>query len=101
MDTLERLVATKSETAKVSLRTLDDQDMHCDVLFIAGERNVAIAPNQLLVSDRNNFANNGGMIELTRRGSRVGININLDSLKDGKLSASSQLLKLATVVGGD
>ena len=40
------------------------------------------------------------MIELTRQGSRVGLNINLNSLEDGKLSASSQLLKLANVLGG-
>lgn len=100
METFQRLLAGKNELVKVSLRTPGDEDTHCDVLFVAGERYVAIAPHQLLVSDREDFASSGGMIELTRQGSRVGLNINLNSLKDGKLSASSQLLKLANVVGG-
>lgn len=101
MDTFQRLVKVKNETATVLLQTLEDQDVQCDVLFVASEREVAISPNQLIVSDRADFAREGGMIELTRKGSRVGLNINLESLKDGNLSASSQLLKLANVVEGD
>ena len=101
MDTFQRLVKAKSETATVLLQTLEGQEMPCDVLFVASDRKVAISPNQLIVSDRADFAREGGMIELTRKGSRVGLNINLNSLKDGNLSASSQLLKLANVVEGD
>lgn len=100
METFQRLLVGKNEVAKISLRTPGDEDTHCDVLFVAGEREVAIVPHQLLVSDREDFASSGGMIELTRQGSRVGLNINLNSLEDGKLSASSQLLKLANVLGG-
>ena len=53
------------------------------------------------MSDREGFATQGGMIELTRKEARLELNVNLDSLKTGNLSASSQLLKLANVVSAD
>ena len=99
--TFELLVKAKSDVAKVSVLEEGDQGIACDVRFVGDEAVSSPAPNQLLVSDREDFASRGGMIELTRKGSRLGLNINLDSLKMGNLSASSQLLKLATVVGGD
>jgi len=101
MSTFKLLVETKNETATVSLLEKGDKNAACDVRFVGRDEVGSPTPNQLLVSDREDFASDGGMVEITRKGSRVGLSVNLDSLKTGKLSASSQLLKLANVVGGD
>jgi len=95
------LLAAKDNLATVSLLKEDDHVTTCDVRFVGSDKVSNPAPNQLLISDRKDFATRGGMIELTRKGARVGLNVNLDSLKAGNLKASSQLLKLANVVGGD
>ena len=101
MQTFELLAQAKDDATSVSLVQEGDKSTTCDVLFVVNDKIASLAPNQLLVSDRKDFATQGGMIELTRRGARLGLNVNLDSLKTGNLTASSQLLKLANVVGGD
>lgn len=101
MSTFKLLVEAKNDTATISLLEKGDQNTACDVRFVGSNKVGSPTPNQLLVSDREDFASGGGMIEITREGSRVALSVNLDSLKTSKLSASSQLLKLATVVGGD
>ena len=101
MSTFKLLVEAKNDTATISLLEKGAQNTTCDVRFVGSDEIGSLTPYQLLVSDRQDFANDGGMIELTRKGSRVGLNVNLDSLKTGELSASSQLLKLANVVRGD
>ena len=101
MSTFKLLVEAKNDTATISLLEKGDQNTACDVRFVGSDEVGTPTPNQLLVSDREDFASDGGMIEITRKGSRVGLSVNLDSLKTGELSASSQLLKLANVLGGD
>ena len=100
METFKLLAEAKSDAMSVSVVQKGDESTTCDVLFVVNDEIASLAPNQLLVSDRKDFATQGGMVELTRKGARLGLNINLDSLKTGNLSASSQLLKLANVVGG-
>ena len=101
MSTFKLLVEAKNDTATISLLEKGDQNTACDVRFVRSNELGSPTPNQLLVSDREDFASDGGMVEITRKGSRVGLSVNLDSLKTSKLSASSQLLKLAKVVEGD
>lgn len=101
METFIVLAEAKNDAASVSLIENSDDSTTCDVLFTVNDQITNLAPNQLLVSDRKGFATQGGMIELTRKGARLGLNVNLDSLKTGNLSASSQLLKLANVVSAD
>jgi hypothetical protein len=55
----------------------------------------------LTVSDTRGFAQAGGMIELERQASRVGLVINLESLSDNGLSVSSRLLRLARVINSE
>lgn len=99
-ETFRLLLEAKNATATVSLIAPKDQAERCDVFFTSSRPGSDVSPNQLLVSDVNNFANDGGMIELTRRGSRLAMSINVESLSSGNLTASSQLLKLATSVKG-
>lgn len=54
----------------------------------------------LLVSEAADFVQNGGMVALVRRGSRVAILINREALEKGGLSASSRLLRLAQTTEG-
>lgn len=101
MKTFMLLAEAKNDATSVSLVEKGDESTTCDVLFIVNDQITNLAPNQLVVSDRKDFATRGGMIELTRKGARLGLNVNINSLKTGNLSASSQLLKLANVVSGD
>lgn len=101
MATFKLLVEAKNDVATVSILRAGDQITACDVRFVGNDEVSIPARNQLLVSDRKDFAARGGMIELTRKGARLGLNINLDSLKTGNLRASSQLLKLANVMEDD
>lgn len=79
----------------------------CEVLFIASseERELehileALADVPVLtVGDTEHFAERGGMINLTQKDNHVRFEINVDALEDAGLRASSQLLRLATIVG--
>ena len=78
----------------------------CHVLFVG-----ALDPDQtgqiiarvseqptLTIGDTEGFAQRGGMINFTRRGSRLGFEINRVAVRRAGLNLSSQLLKLAELV---
>ena len=58
----------------------------------------ASAQPTLTVGDAEGFARRGGMINFTRRGSRLGFEINRGAVRRAGLDLSSQLLKLAELV---
>ena len=78
----------------------------CHVLFVGSldptrlarllER--ASAQPTLTIGDAEGFARRGGMINFTRRGPRLGFEINRGSVRRAGLNLSSQLLKLAELV---
>ena len=72
----------------------------CDVLFNAPNSWEGPTETTLLVSDTKNSAQNGGMIEFVRSGSRLQLLVNLKSMNSEELQPNSQLLKLSTLVGG-
>ena len=53
----------------------------------------------LTVGESPQFAERGGMIRFRRDGDRIGFDINVDSAQRAGLRVSSQLLKLARIVG--
>lgn len=57
----------------------------------------------LTVSDTDNFAEQGGMVNLVMKGNSVGLEINVAAAERAHIKISSKLLKLARVVegGGD
>lgn len=79
----------------------------CEVLFIASSEDEEVerivetlaGVPVLTVGDTEDFAERGGMINLTKQGSHVRFEINVDALERAGLRASSQLLRLATIVG--
>ncbi len=52
----------------------------------------------LLVSDADNFARNGGMIQFTIRDNRLKLVVNLPSVKRAGLKLSSKLLRMAEIL---
>ncbi len=52
----------------------------------------------LWVSDQPGYARDGGMVELQRRGARIGLVVNLPALESAGLKASSKLLQLSDVI---
>lgn len=86
-------------------RIASDLD-HCRVLFIANTSSshlnrILLATSYsptLTVSDIHNFADFGGMIELTNENQQIGFRINLKAAKAVDLSIASPLLELATIV---
>jgi len=54
----------------------------------------------LTISDSPDFIDNGGMVGLIRDGTRVGLEVNLKTVRASGLNMSAQLLKLAKTVKG-
>lgn len=82
-------------------------DSSCQVVFISESKRPFLQPILrsleaqpiLTLSDSEGFAEQGGIIELTRSEKRVGFKINLQSAKHSGLKISAPLLELATVIG--
>jgi len=80
----------------------------CHVLFVGAleperiEQLIARVSDQptLTIGDTEGFAQRGGMINFTRRGSRLGFEINRGAVRRAGLDLSSQLLKLAELIPG-
>ena len=95
---LSEMVA--SEPRGRTVRTIEAGDTEgCDVVY--GDPAVSGSGESvaLRVSDQPGFAQGGGMVELKRRGARMGLVVNLGALEAVGLKASSKLLQLSEVVG--
>ncbi len=85
---------------------LDSRLQSCNILFVSrsaashlGQILLAVSHSvTLTVSDIENFADSGGMIEFTSVGQRIGFRINLDSVRSADIKIASPLLELATIV---
>lgn len=81
--------------------TTPETRLGCHVLYIDAavaervQRAEAALPGALTVSDAQDFAARGGMIELFSEGNRLRFNINLPSAQRAGLRISSSLLQLA------
>jgi hypothetical protein len=97
-----------SHERPVVVRRVDDSDSFngCHVLFVgtgdASRMDEVIARASahptLTIGDAEGFARRGGMINFTRRGTRLGFEINRGAVLRAGLDLSSQLLKLAELV---
>jgi len=101
LKTLTALPETDAEAD--SAAAVDDTRPDCDVVFIS--RDTDFQPTSLpsdahilTISDASDFARRGGMVELERRASRVGLVLNHDVMTQQGFSVSSRLLSLARVV---
>ena len=101
---IKRLGATKDpDTFSVDELQLEDPVDVCNLLFISGGvwSNLVIKNpylRVLSVSDSEEFAAGGGMIQLLRRNNRIRLTINAAALEAAGIQLSSQLLGLAEVI---
>lgn len=78
----------------------------CHLLFISSSEKANLPKilqtakgwSILTVGDMNGFAQNGGIINMVKGESRVGIEINLEAAQRSRLKISSKLLALAKIV---
>jgi len=77
----------------------------CQILFLSDSRDLnkallttATRQHTLLVSDTDNFARNGGMIQFTLRDNKLKLVVNLGSIKEAGLKLSSKLLRMAEIL---
>jgi hypothetical protein len=89
----------------IRFREIEDLT-RCDILFISASERMKLrkileklgdAP-VLTVADMDDFAERGGMINLTNEGNRIRFAINVAAIERARLKAASQLLRLATIV---
>ncbi len=79
----------------------------CEILFVPVRYTTAFheirpgipATNILIVGESLGFATSDGAINFVKRDGKIKLEINRQALKDANLTASSQLLKLAILVG--
>jgi len=83
----------------------NDSQEHCQILFLSNGESItpslfeqAKAEHILLVSDAENFARNGGMLQFALRDNKVKLLVNLNSVKAAGLKLSSKLLRLAEII---
>ncbi len=105
---LQRRVASKLPTEIRYFSTLDPELDQCHMLFISQAaashvRRVVVAVSHspvLTVSDIQQFADSGGMVEFSTQGQRIRFRINLQASKNADIRLASPLLELATIVSG-
>jgi hypothetical protein len=93
-------------TITISHVTQVQQTAQCHVVIIHRNRAQQLNPllqflrgkNVLTISDIAQFAELGGMVEMTRQDEKIALHINKESLEGAKLSIDPRMLKLATVV---
>jgi hypothetical protein len=81
----------------------------CHIVYIANDQQhrlpalLALFDGRpvLSISEIDGFADNGGVIGIVRRGTRLGFQVNLGSARRAGLLVSAPLLELAEVVGRD
>jgi len=110
-NTLEQTVKDKTVNGrKLQARRFDkiNEVERCHILFVSSSEKMRLSrvleqvrgSNVLTIGELGGFARQGGVIGFTMEGNKVGFEINIGAAKKAGLDVSSQLLKLAKVVGG-
>jgi hypothetical protein len=84
------------------------QTEHCNAVIIHRNQAQQLNPllqflrgkNVLTISDIAKFAEQGGMVEMTRQDEKIALHINKESVDLAKLIIDARMLKLATIVSG-
>ncbi|WP_064604905.1 YfiR family protein [Photobacterium sp. J15] len=102
--TLENLVQNKGipgyASSFISLKNLSEASNHCEILYLTERkmRKLQRIPQYekvLTVSSNKGFTKQGGMIELRSINNQVKPVIGLDNVERGRLTVSSQLLRIS------
>jgi hypothetical protein len=108
-DTLETVRDKSVRDRPLVIRRLSrlEEPTHCHLLFLSDSESTRLGQVLaklkngpiLTVSDIPGFADAGGMIGLVNVGQRIRFEINLPTVQKANLKISSQLLKLAKIIG--
>jgi len=80
----------------------DDSPPLCHILFTSSAKPPTSLPaNTLTVGERENFAEDGGMIEFMNKDSRIKLLLNLRAIRQSGLKVSAKLLEVAEIIAGD
>jgi hypothetical protein len=90
----------------VHVKMIDNESaLSCQILFLSENALLSnelkeLAKNHhiLLVSDAENFARSGGMVQFTLRDNKLKLVVNLPAVKDAGLKLSSKLLRMAEIL---
>lgn len=99
----------QSRNIVVNFYSADSATQCCEVLFICDteKENVTAITESLrglpvlTISDIKGFGQKGGIIELVKQENKIRFIINKQRLDEAKLTISSRLLKLATIINGE
>ncbi|MDJ0832296.1 MAG: YfiR family protein [Gammaproteobacteria bacterium] len=108
-DALDPLTKRKVSERSISIHYFnrsDAIDQQCHILFITDSKRAFLAnilgsintQGCLTVSDINDFAEQGGVIELTQGKNKIGFKINLAQAKQADIALAAPLLELSTVI---
>lgn len=108
-EALEKMLTGKTSNSRlirVVLSPKDEALEQCDLVYFAysSPKRVHAALGQLrnksvlTVGDTESFPRDGGMVGLVRVGQQVRMQVNLDAVQRARLTISSRVLNLATVV---
>ncbi len=98
---------------KQAIRIVDSEDpdslLTCSLVYFGSSRTGVVddllhsldGHPVLTVSDVDEFADTGGMVQLVRHRGKIGFRVNPSSARRCELRISSQLLKMATLVGDE
>lgn len=106
---LARERKTSGQTIRVEKAETHEEIEGCDILFVPVSQAEAFhklrpeypGKNILYVGESLGFATSDGAINFVKREGKIKLEINRKALKEANLVASSQLLKLAELVGED
>jgi hypothetical protein len=81
----------------------------CSIVFVSKSEQKRLDPildtlrehAVLTVSDADNFARRGGIVQFVTENKRIKLNINLDAAREAQLTISSKLLRPATIVSSE
>jgi hypothetical protein len=88
----------QGKTLRVRLYGPRDDLAGCHIVFTSGQPPPAV-PGRLTVGDSHRFAESGGMVGLVTSNERIQLEMNLGIATGAAMKFSSQLLRLAKLVG--
>ena len=108
-EALEKMLSGKTSGSRVIQVVLSQKSEaldQCDVLYVANStpKKIRATLDQLhnrsvlTVGDTESFSRDGGMVGLVREGPQVRMQVNLDAVQRARLTISSRVLSLATIV---
>ena len=111
-ESLDALAGKQAQGKTLKIRRLGDigERTNCEMLFISSSQatrlksvldTIAKEQGLLSISDIDDFASSGGIIELQLVDNKIRFIVNMASAKEANISLSSKLLRLGQIINGE